>query len=150
MAYMIRRILLTALAGASLLLAADPTGTWRGDQPGRDGNTYSITFKLKADGAKLTIDLSTTAVPEVLGSARDLSLLVHNLIDNAIRYTKPPGKVVVDLRAEASQVILRVEDSGIGMTWSETSADISSPSVSTLMTTPSRALTSTMFECVFS
>ena len=51
---MIRRILLMALAGATLLLAADPTGTWTGDQPGRDGNTYNITFKLKADGGKLT------------------------------------------------------------------------------------------------
>jgi len=42
------------LAGVALLSAADPTGTWIGDQPGRDGNTYLITFKLKADGAKLT------------------------------------------------------------------------------------------------
>ena len=51
---MIRPILVTALAGVTLLLAADPTGTWTGDQPGRDGNTYNITFKLKAEGTKLT------------------------------------------------------------------------------------------------
>ncbi len=51
---MLRRILLLALAGATSLLAADPTGTWNADQPGPNGNTYSITFKLKADGDKLT------------------------------------------------------------------------------------------------
>ena len=54
MACMIRRILVMALAAATLLLAADPTGTWTGDQPGPNGNTYSITFKLKTDGGKLT------------------------------------------------------------------------------------------------
>jgi len=51
---MLRLIFVWALAGASLLFAADPTGTWNGDQPGPGGNTYPITFKLKADGAKLT------------------------------------------------------------------------------------------------
>src|ERR1700693_2784671 len=54
MASMIRRILVAALAGAILLLAADPSGTWTGDQPGPNGNTYAITFKLKADGGKRT------------------------------------------------------------------------------------------------
>jgi hypothetical protein len=51
---MLRHILVWAVAGAALLLAADPTGTWSGDQPGPGGNTYPITFKLKADGDKLT------------------------------------------------------------------------------------------------
>ena len=54
MACMIGRIFATTLVGVAFLLAADPTGTWTGDQPGRDGNTYNITLKLKADGAKLT------------------------------------------------------------------------------------------------
>ena len=51
---MIPRILVMALAAATLLPAADPTGTWTGDQPGPNGNTYTITFKLKAGGEKLT------------------------------------------------------------------------------------------------
>jgi len=71
--------------------------------------------KEAADGARLSLSLSASAVPEVIGSARDLSLLVHNLIDNAIRYTKPEGKVTVDLHSESGQVILHVEDSGIGI-----------------------------------
>ena len=51
---MISRIILALLVGATLLSAADPTGTWTGDQPGPNGNSYNITFKLKADGGKLT------------------------------------------------------------------------------------------------
>ena len=58
MASMVQRILVMALLAASVLMAADPTGVWTGDQPGPNGNTYSITFKLKADGGKLTGTMS--------------------------------------------------------------------------------------------
>lgn len=34
--------------------AADVTGKWTADIPGRNGNTQTTTFNLKADGAKLT------------------------------------------------------------------------------------------------
>jgi hypothetical protein len=45
----------TLLAFAAVsLLAADPTGKWAASMPGRDGNTMTVTFNLKADGAKLT------------------------------------------------------------------------------------------------
>ncbi len=35
-------------------LAADVTGTWNAQIPSRDGNMLDTTFKLKADGTKLT------------------------------------------------------------------------------------------------
>ena len=41
-------------AAAVSLFAADPTGKWAASMPGRDGNTMTMTFNLKADGAKLT------------------------------------------------------------------------------------------------
>jgi ferric enterobactin receptor len=34
--------------------AADVTGTWTAQVPGRQGNTQEATFKLKADGSTLT------------------------------------------------------------------------------------------------
>lgn len=44
---------LTALfAGA--LMAADVTGKWVAQVPGRDGNTREVTYTFKADGATLT------------------------------------------------------------------------------------------------
>ena len=96
---MIRRILLTALAGAILLLAADPTGTWTGDQPGRDGNTYNITFKLKAEGAKLTGTMGGEQFEQPIQNGEvhgdDISFTVHLEFGGGIdlKYT---GKVAMD------------------------------------------------------
>jgi hypothetical protein len=43
--------LLLLVAGA---WAADINGKWTAEMPGRDGNTRTVTFDLKADGDKLT------------------------------------------------------------------------------------------------
>jgi signal transduction histidine kinase len=51
----------------------------------------------------------------VAGSESDLALLVHNLLDNAIRYTPPGGVVSVSLRAFDGVVQLTVEDTGVGI-----------------------------------
>lgn len=99
MTSMIRRILFTALAGATLLLAADPTGTWTADQPGRDGNTYHITFKLKADGGKLTGTMGGDQFEQPIQNGEihgdDISFTVHLEFGNGIdlKYT---GKVAMD------------------------------------------------------
>jgi len=96
---MLRRILLTALAGMTLLFAADPTGTWTGDQPGRDGNTYHITFKLKADGGKLTGTMGGDQFEQPIQNAEihgdDISFTVHLEFGDGIdlKYT---GKVAAD------------------------------------------------------
>jgi hypothetical protein len=51
-----RTVLLTALLGIFALaaVAADVTGKWTAEVPGRGGNTATNTFVFKADGAKLT------------------------------------------------------------------------------------------------
>ena len=64
-------------------------------------------------GIGLTVDAGDA--PTVRGSARDLALLVRNLVDNAIRYTRPGGSVEVRLSADGNQVALSVRDTGIGI-----------------------------------
>jgi two-component system, OmpR family, sensor histidine kinase SenX3 len=65
-------------------------------------------------GVRLSVDARTAVT--VTGSARDLSLLVRNLIDNAIRYTKPGGSVEVGIAAESVGAIsLAVRDTGVGI-----------------------------------
>ncbi len=49
------------------------------------------------------------------GSARDLALLVRNLVDNAIRYTRPGGTVDVELATDDGEVVLAVGDTGLGI-----------------------------------
>src|ERR1700722_18113087 len=96
---MLRRILLTALAGVTLLFAADPTGTWTGDQPGRDGNTYNITFKLKADGGKLTGTMGGDQFEQPIQNGEihgdDISFTVHLDFGDGIDL-KYNGKVATD------------------------------------------------------
>ena len=51
----------------------------------------------------------------VRGSARDLALLVRNLVDNALRYTGPGGRVDVVVRLDDEEIVLAVEDTGPGI-----------------------------------
>jgi len=68
-----------------------------------------------ATNAGLTVDVDAASVPAVRGSTRDLSLLVRNLLDNAIRYTKDAGSVVASVSADDEAVVLRVSDTGTGI-----------------------------------
>ena len=61
---------------------------------------------------RLTVDAEAATVR---GAARDLSLLVRNLIDNAIRYTRPEGTVEVRVSERSGEVALSVCDSGVGI-----------------------------------
>ncbi|MCS7224412.1 MAG: HAMP domain-containing histidine kinase [Armatimonadetes bacterium] len=54
-------------------------------------------------------------IPNLLGSETALSQMVDNLISNAIRYTKPGGRIGVSLRKENQTIILQVWDSGVGI-----------------------------------
>jgi two-component system sensor histidine kinase SenX3 len=51
----------------------------------------------------------------VAGAARDLSLLVRNLIDNAVRYTPTGGAVEIEVDAHDEEVTLSVRDTGVGI-----------------------------------
>ncbi len=48
------RLILAGCLATLTMMAADATGKWTADMPGRDGNTMTITMNLKADGDKLT------------------------------------------------------------------------------------------------
>jgi two-component system sensor histidine kinase SenX3 len=51
----------------------------------------------------------------VAGAARDLSLLVRNLIDNAVRYTPTGGAVEIEVDAHDEEATLSVWDTGVGI-----------------------------------
>jgi len=72
-------------------------------------------YREQADAASLALRVNASLVPPVRGSSRDLSLLVRNLIDNAIRYTKAGGSVDVDVRSSDGWVEVSVSDTGAGI-----------------------------------
>jgi signal transduction histidine kinase len=65
--------------------------------------------------AGVTLDIDAPAVPATPGSARDLSLLVRNLLDNAIRYTKTGDSIHAEVADDDGSVILRIRDTGVGI-----------------------------------
>jgi signal transduction histidine kinase len=72
-------------------------------------------FEEPAAEAGVGLAVRAGGIPRVRGSSRDLALLVRNLVDNAIRYTRPGGQVEVDLTADDGEVVLAIVDTGLGI-----------------------------------
>ncbi len=66
---------------------------------------YQVGFEFQAKA-----DLSP-----VLGDARALKRVLLNLLDNAMKYSKPGSKVELELAGDKESVVLRVEDHGSGI-----------------------------------
>ncbi|MDD5332484.1 MAG: ATP-binding protein [Rhodoferax sp.] len=63
-----------------------------------------------------TLELDAVAPCAVAGSEMLVSMMLRNLIDNAIRYSPQGARVWVSVATESGQAVLRVQDSGTGMT----------------------------------
>jgi two-component system sensor histidine kinase SenX3 len=68
-----------------------------------------------ADDAGVALEIAADAPAPVTGSARDLALLLRNLIDNGIRYTPEGGSVRVAVSTVGDDAVLTVRDTGIGI-----------------------------------
>ncbi len=62
----------------------------------------------------LSLDLPE-GLPDVSGDARRLQEVLQNLLDNAIQYTLPGGKIVLSAEASNEEVVFTVADTGIGI-----------------------------------
>lgn len=81
-----RIVLLTALLGIFALaaVAADVTGKWTAEVPGRGGNTATNTFVFKVDGAKLTgtVDGGRGGAVEIADGKVDGDNISFNMVRN--------------------------------------------------------------------
>ena len=66
-----------------------------------------------------TLELEADAPCTVAGDEVLLAVLLRNLIDNALRYSPDSARVCVSVTSESGQTVLRVQDSGPGMTEQE-------------------------------
>ncbi|MGQ9626284.1 MAG: GAF domain-containing protein [Anaerolineae bacterium] len=57
----------------------------------------------------------STSLPPVKGDKERLKQVIANLLSNAIKYTPPGGKVTVRAECQNGQVVVEVEDTGIGI-----------------------------------
>jgi signal transduction histidine kinase len=73
-------------------------------------------FKTKAGESGINVELMPMekSIP-ILGDAFRLKQALVNLVDNAIKYSKPGGEVKISARTDDTQVIIEIKDNGIGI-----------------------------------
>lgn len=73
-------------------------------------------YASRAEQAGLGFSLKMEDTTEnILGDAAQLSVLIGNLLDNAVKFTPEGGRVQVQLKQSTASVILSVTDTGIGI-----------------------------------
>jgi two-component system sensor histidine kinase SenX3 len=77
--------------------------------------TETERLRQRAESAGLSLVVERIDPLEVEGNNADLALLVHNLVDNAIRYTEEGGRIRVGLTLDAGIAEIEVDDTGIGI-----------------------------------
>ncbi len=69
----------------------------------------------QAGAKRIDLGLSAEGAPSIRGDAQALRTLVSNLVDNALRYTPPGGRVDVVIGDDAGRASLSVRDNGPGI-----------------------------------
>jgi signal transduction histidine kinase len=68
-----------------------------------------------AAASDITLECRSPGDVQFRGDEALLRRLVINLLDNAIRYTPPGGKVKAELEAGPARVLIRISDTGVGI-----------------------------------
>ncbi len=73
-------------------------------------------FVAKAQREQLTLSLDLSPdFPAIKADAEKLNWALHQFLDNAIKFTKPNGRVILGGRTNGTHALLYVEDTGIGI-----------------------------------
>jgi two-component system sensor histidine kinase QseC len=74
-----------------------------------------------AIGKRQTLELDAAGPCVIAGNETLLTVLVRNLVDNAVRYSPQSARIRVSVRREAGAVVFALEDSGPGLAEAERS-----------------------------
>ncbi len=67
----------------------------------------------------ISMDIQAPESLHVTGDRAELEILLNNLVSNAVKYNRDSGRVTIDLADAGGQTVIRVSDTGIGMTAEE-------------------------------
>jgi two-component system sensor histidine kinase SenX3 len=71
--------------------------------------------RLHAESRKITLDFNSDLIEEVSGDATQLTTAIHNLVENAIKYSPDNTRVAIALRAHEDLLEVSVSDQGVGI-----------------------------------
>jgi len=74
-----------------------------------------LALKARENGIELVTRIPED-LPDMTGDARAFKQIALNLVSNAIKFTERGGKVTVSAGVEGSRLVLRVIDTGVGIT----------------------------------
>ena len=73
--------------------------------------------QVRRDADERQVEVSQDVPPglSLVGVPEDLRLMVANLLENAVRYNRPGGRVLVRARGDSQHVVIEVVDTGLGL-----------------------------------
>lgn len=73
------------------------------------------TFLDSGTRAGVTMEMQSDRGLWVRGDANRLTQVLYNLLSNALKFTRPGGKIVIAARTHAAEVVVSVSDTGLGL-----------------------------------
>ena len=67
----------------------------------------------------ITLQFNSAHMVDILADKNQIKRLILNILDNAIKYTQPGGKIIIDLRQQKDFVDIDIIDTGVGIPESE-------------------------------
>lgn len=74
-----------------------------------------LNMNIRKRQIKLTIKKPKEPLPKIVFDPEKLDIAVKNVIDNAIKYTKPKGKIAIEFQTSKNSLLLTIKDNGIGI-----------------------------------
>ena len=68
-----------------------------------------------ASNIEIVLETAKPNLPQAFGDSSQLKIVVENFIDNAVRYTKGAGKIVVAIVPKKDRLLFSVKDGGVGI-----------------------------------
>ena len=76
-------------------------------------------FEPASEERGIDLSLKIEADCRLHGDKQSLQRMLANLLDNALKYTQPPGKVSIEVKSDAKVISIAIADTGIGIPLSD-------------------------------
>jgi PAS domain S-box-containing protein len=78
-----------------------------------------LSKQIRERNIKFSFQLPTGPLPKIRIDSAKIRIAIHNLLDNAIRYTPAGGVVTLEAKFEQDKIQIKISDSGVGIPTSE-------------------------------